>query len=71
MRSELDAAVQKMQELGAIICDPADIPSSEQWKTTSMSERRTIIAHEYKEDMKKYLATMKRTDVATMRDIIK
>lgn len=70
MRSELDAAIQKMQELGAVMCDPADIPKSEQWKAAQMSNEMAIIACEFKEDMKKYLDTMKQTDVANLGDII-
>jgi amidase len=66
----LNVAIKKMQDLGAIICDPADIPGSQQWKDSGMSDEMTIIAHEYKEDMAKYLATMKQTDVANLRDII-
>lgn len=69
-RSELDAAIRRMQQLGATICDPADVPGSERWKATRMSNEIAIIAHEFKEDMEKYLATMGQTDVATLRDII-
>jgi hypothetical protein len=70
IRSELDAAILKMQDLGATICDPADIPSSNQWKERRMSDEITMTMHEFKEDMKEYLATMKRTDVANVRDTI-
>lgn len=30
IHSELNAATKKIQDLGAIICDPADIPSVEE-----------------------------------------
>lgn len=70
VRSELDATIKKMEQLGAIIFDPADIPSSEEWITKSMSDDITVIANEFKEDMKKYLDTMKSTEITCLRDII-
>lgn len=70
IRSELDAAILKMRNLGATICDPADLPSSKQWKERGMLDEITMTMHEFKEDMKEYLATMKQTDVANLRDII-
>lgn len=59
-----------MEDLGAVICDPADIPSSAEWKQNLMRDDMTVIAHEFKEDLKDYLGTMQRTDVATLRDVI-
>jgi amidase len=70
VRSELDAAIKKMEQLGAIIFDPADIPSSEEWIQQSMSNDIAVISNEFKEDMRKYLDTMKSTEVTCLRDII-
>jgi hypothetical protein len=70
IQSELDAAVIKMHEFGAIICDPVDIPSSGQWKEKKMSDEITMNMHEFREDMREYLMKMKRTDVANVRDIV-
>lgn len=71
MRSELETAIIKMQELGATICDPADIPSSKEWVGKGASYRTGVITHEYKDDLEKYLSTMKRTGVKNLREIIK
>lgn len=62
---DFDAAVKKMQDLGACICDPADIPSSGEWKEKRMADDMTVFASDFKGDIKEYLDTMKSTDVAT------
>lgn len=54
-----------MQDLGACICDPADIPSSGEWKEKRMADDMTVFASDFKGDIKEYLDTMKSTDVAT------
>jgi hypothetical protein len=59
-----------MQDLGAIICDPANVQSGKEWKTSMMINEMTIVAHEFKGDMADYLATMKETEVASLKDMI-
>jgi hypothetical protein len=59
-----------MQDLGAIICDPANIPSGGEWKAGRMLNKVTIVAHEFKGDFEDYLGTMKQTEIANLKDMI-
>jgi amidase len=64
----IEAAIERMRGLGAIIVDPADIPTTEQMSTT---EAETIIMmHEFKADLNAYLADLQETPVHTLADII-
>jgi amidase len=64
----INAAVERMRELGAVIVDPADIPTTEQMSTT---EAETIVMlYEFKADLNAYLANLQETPVHTLADII-
>jgi hypothetical protein len=67
----MNEAISKMKRLGAIVQDPADIPSMEQWITCGMASQRVVFQTEFKEGIHKYLSEMKSTDVHTLEDIIK
>ncbi|GHJ89998.1 hypothetical protein NliqN6_6400 [Naganishia liquefaciens] len=71
--AELNAAIEKMQGLGAIVFDPVDIPSAAEWHGSMHSmvpNEVAIIAHEFKEDLADYLGTMKTTEVRCIGDVI-
>ncbi|KAJ9112252.1 hypothetical protein QFC22_006336 [Naganishia vaughanmartiniae] len=73
IKDALAAALEKMASLGAIVCDQAEIPSFPEWKALATSTPKyglTIIAHEFKEDIEGYLATMQSTEVRNLQDII-
>lgn len=62
-----------MESLGAIVWDQAEIPSLRDWKALATATPKyalTIIAHEFKEDIESYLATMQNTEVHNLQDII-
>ncbi len=64
----INAAIERMRELGAIIVDPADIPTAEQM---SKSEAElTLMLHEFKADLNAYLAALTEAPVRTLADII-
>lgn len=64
----IEMAIKRMRELGAIIVDPADIPTTEQMSAT---EAETIVMlHEFKADLNAYLADLQETPVRTLADII-
>lgn len=70
VKPALDTAIQKMEALGAFICDPADLPSYKEWKTRMRLDQWEVIRHGLKEGLAGYLSGMQRTGVHTLRDII-
>ncbi len=64
----VNAAIDRMRELGAIIVDPADIPTTEQMSTSGAES--TVMLHEFKAGLNAYLADLQETPVRTLADII-
>jgi len=64
----MDAAIQRMQESGAEIIDPADIATAEQM-SSSESEHKVLI-FEFKADLNRYLAELVSSPVRTLAEII-
>ncbi len=62
------AAIQRMHELGAIIIDPADIPTAQQMD--SSDSETTVVLFEFKHDVNKYLSELTRTSMRTLADLI-
>ncbi|MBA2288174.1 MAG: amidase [Ktedonobacteraceae bacterium] len=63
-----NAAIERMRALGAVIIDPADIPTAQQM-SASESEM-TVLLYECKADINAYLADLLETPVRTLADII-
>jgi len=63
-----NAAIERMRELGAVIVDPADIPTAQQM--ASSSSELTVLLFEFKADLNKYLADLVSSPVRTLADII-
>jgi amidase len=64
----INAAIEHMRELGAIIVDPAEIPTAEQM---SKSEAElTLMLYEFKANLNSYLAELTESPVRTLADII-
>lgn len=73
IKTALEEALKKMESLGATVCDQAEIPSLPEWKALATATPKfalNIIAHEFKEDIETYLATMQSTEVRNLQDII-
>jgi glutamine synthetase type III len=68
--STIEIAVHQMQELGATVISPADIPSMQELADTGFQAQATIQNTEFKEDITKYLDTMASTEVRNLQDII-
>ncbi|KAJ9102882.1 hypothetical protein QFC19_004612 [Naganishia cerealis] len=70
VKPAFEAAIRKMESLGAILCDPVEIATFEEWKTRVKTDYFTVILTDFKEDLAKYLSGMKSTDVHNLQDII-
>jgi amidase len=64
----VQAAIERMKELGAEIIDAADIPTAQQMDA-SKSEMKVLL-FEFKADLNKYLAELVSSPVRTLADII-
>lgn len=64
----VNAAIEQMRQLGAVIIDPADIPTAQQM-ADSKSEL-TVLQFELKADMNAYLADLASSPVRTLAEII-
>jgi amidase len=62
-----NAAIERMRELGAVIIDPADIPTAQQIVS---SPELTVLLFEFKADLNKYLSELISSPVRTLADII-
>jgi hypothetical protein len=69
MTQSLQEAVSRMQSLGAVIVDPADI-NFQPYIDLGFQALKTLYANEFKEGITKYLADMASTDVKELQDII-
>ncbi|MFL5693263.1 MAG: amidase [Ktedonobacteraceae bacterium] len=63
-----NAAIKRMRELGAIIIDPADIPTAQQMD--SSDSETTVVLFELKHDVNKYLSELTHTSMRTLADLI-
>src|SRR5256884_2037211 len=63
-----NTASERMRELGAVIIDPADIPTAQQ--ISSSKSELTVLLFEFKADLNSYLAGLVNTPVRTLADII-
>lgn len=64
----INTAIEHMRELGAIIVDPADIPTAKQMSTSEAEF--TVMLHDFKADLNAYLAELTGTSVHTLADVI-
>jgi len=64
----INTAIERMRELGAVIIDPADIPTAKQ--ISSSDSELTVLLFEFKADLNSYLAGLVNTPVHTLADII-
>ena len=64
----VNAAIERMRELGAEIIDNADIPSAKQMR--SSEAEYTVLFHEFKADLNAYLAELIDSPVHSMADVI-
>ena len=64
----INAALKKMEELGAIIVDPANIPSARQ--IAESTAEMEVMLFELKAGMNTYLSTLEGAQVQTLADII-
>ncbi|HTK11169.1 MAG TPA: amidase [Ktedonobacteraceae bacterium] len=64
----VDAAIERMKELGAIIVDPADIPTAQQ--IASSRAELTVLLTEFKADLNSYLAELVSSPVRSLAEII-
>ncbi|MEO7021567.1 MAG: amidase [Ktedonobacteraceae bacterium] len=63
-----NAAIEQMREMGAVIIDPANIPSAKQMSTSKSEE--TVLLFELKADLNTYLAELVSSPVRTLAEII-
>lgn len=63
-----NAAIEQMRRLGAIIIDPADIPTAEVIATSKSED--IVLLFEFKADLNAYLAELVDSPVRTLADII-
>jgi amidase len=64
----LDAAIEAMRAAGAVIVDPADVPSAAEIADDPSNFR--VLLYEFKADLNAYLATRNGLAVATLTDLI-
>lgn len=68
--SAIEAALQKMQELGATVISMQNIPSMQDLVNNGFQAQAIIQNTEFKEEIAKYLRTMASTEVRNLSDII-
>ncbi|HEY7414756.1 MAG TPA: amidase family protein, partial [Ktedonobacteraceae bacterium] len=64
----VNAAIQRLAELGTTIVDPADIPTAQQM--ASSDSEKTVLHFEFKADLNNYLSELVESPVHTLEDII-
>ncbi len=64
-----EEAIAALREAGAIIVDPADLPSADAMREDP--SERTVMYYEFKHDLNAYLATRTGVPVRTMADVIR
>ena len=64
----LEACIDVMQQLGAVVIDPADVPNFNKFGKSEME----VLHYEFKADLNKYLASLgPQARVRTMEDVIR
>lgn len=63
-----DASIEELRRLGAVIIDPADIPTAREMAESKNEE--TVLLFELKADMDAYLADLESSPVRTLAEII-
>ncbi|HUI24315.1 MAG TPA: amidase [Nitrososphaerales archaeon] len=63
-----EAAIERMRKLGARIIDPANIPTAKQM--TSSEDEMTVLLHEFKDDLNRYLSDLKSSKVRSLKEVI-
>lgn len=66
--SAANAAIEQMRELGAVIIDPANIPTAKQM--ADAKKERMVMLFELKADLNAYLAELTSSPVRTLAEII-
>jgi len=64
----IEDAIQRMRDLGAIIIDPANIPTAK--KMGESESEMTVLLHEFKADLNNYLSQLTESQVRTLEDVI-
>lgn len=67
-RRVAETALKRMRKMGAKIIDPANIPTAKQM--ASSEDEMTVLLHEFKADLNKYLAGLASSRVRSLKDII-
>ena len=62
------AAIEQMRALGAVIVDPADIPTAKQIESSDAEHK--VLLFEFKADLNMYLAELTGSAVRTLADVI-
>jgi len=63
-----NAAIEQMRAQGAVIIDPADIPTAKQMSKTEAEHR--VLTFEFKADLNAYLTELTNSTVHTLADVI-
>ena len=63
-----NAAIERLKALGAIIIDPADIPTAKEMSTSTVET--TVLLFDFKADVNKYLSELISSPVRTLADLI-
>ena len=63
-----EGALGRMRRLGARIIDPVNIPTTKQM--SSSEDELTVLLHEFKADLNRYLSELESSQVRSLRDII-
>jgi amidase len=64
----IEDAIKRMRDLGAVIIDPANIPTAKQM---SQSESElTVLLYEFKADLNSYLSELTESQVRSLEDVI-
>lgn len=63
-----DQALAALRDAGAVLIDPADVPTAEEIRTSGFE--RTVLLHEFKSDLNSYLAQRRDPEVRSLADLI-
>ncbi|GHO42622.1 amidase [Ktedonospora formicarum] len=64
----IENAIQRLRDLGAVIVDPANIPTAKQMNESE--NEMIVLLHEFKADLNQYLSELQSSPVRTLADII-
>ena len=67
----VEAAIADLKRLGAVIVDPADLPTIDQFRSFDESSEMEVLLYEFKADLNKYLAWLgPSAPVHSLQDVI-